>query len=92
MSHDPFGGMSPNAIQSYPNASAVTPHDVTGFLVPARALWIGGAGNVAYMPRNHADGSAAIVLVGVPAGTVLMVWARQVFSTGTTATNIVALW
>lgn len=64
---------------------AVTPSDST--VIPYfRALWIGGAGDVAV---KFANGSTA-THVGVPAATVLPVQGTQVLATGTTATNIVA--
>lgn len=65
---------------------AVTPSDST--IIPwFRALWVGGAGSVAV---KFANGSTA-TLVGVPAATVLPVQGTQVLATGTTATDIVAL-
>lgn len=66
--------------------AAVTPNNDT--VIPYfRALWIGGAGDVAV---KFANGSTA-TLVGVPAATVLPVQGTQVLAAGTTATNIVAL-
>ena len=53
-----------------------------------RALWVGGSGNIAL---TFEDGSAA-TLAGVPCGTILQVRAKIVAATGTTATNIVALY
>lgn len=54
-----------------------------------RALWIGGAGNVAVISEND---TSAVTLVGCAAGQVVPVRARQVMSTNTTATSIVALY
>lgn len=51
-------------------------------------LYIGGAGDVAI---ETFDGNQ-ITLAGVNAGQFLPVMVRKVLSTGTTATNIVALW
>lgn len=66
--------------------AAVTPSDSTD-LGPVRALYVGGAGNVAI---RAAGDSAATTHTGVPAGAVLPIRARYVYSTGTTATGIVA--
>lgn len=55
-----------------------------------RALWIGGTGDVAIVAEN--DGTTAVTIVGVPAGTLLPVRAKRVNSTNTTATAIVALY
>lgn len=50
------------------------------------ALFVGGAGDVAV---KGADGVLATFTV--PAGVTLSIQPRQVLSTGTTATNIIAL-
>jgi len=73
---------------TYHGFAAVTPSDAT--LLNGRALWVGGAGNVAL----SIDGTtAAVTLVGVAAGTLLPVSLNggRVMSTGTTATSIVLL-
>lgn len=69
-------------------AAAVTPNDSTDLTVIARALYIGGAGDVKI---NAADGST-VTFSGVLAGSILPVRAARVYSTGTTATNIVAIY
>lgn len=51
-------------------------------------LYIGGTGNVRVLTIGGDD----VVFNAVPAGTTLQVKVRKVFSTNTTATNIVALW
>lgn len=53
----------------------------------ARALWIGGAGDLDLV---LADGDR-VTLAGVPAGTLLPLRARAL-RPGTTATGVVALW
>lgn len=68
-------------------AIAVTPHDSTNFGGVARALYVGGAGNVVVVFVNDTTGT----FVGVPAGAVLPVLCKRVNSTNTTATNILAL-
>lgn len=70
----------------YTKAVAVTPSDAT--VVNARALYIGGAGNVAIKTDSAAT---AVTFIAPPVGTVLKVQAFNVMSTNTTATNIVAL-
>lgn len=52
-----------------------------------RAIYVGGAGDLALRDENDND----VTFVGVPAGTMLAVSPRQVRSTNTTATNIVGL-
>ena len=74
----------------YPALSlrAVTPHDTNELAYLPKALYIGGAGNIALIALE--DG-AAVTLVGVQAGAIIPVRAKVVKATGTTATNIVAM-
>lgn len=69
-------------------AFAVTPNDSTDLTTPARALYVGGAGNIALVCTR---GGPTVSFVGVAAGTVLPVFTYRVLATGTSATNIVAL-
>lgn len=69
------------------SAVAVTPHDTTELASVSRALFVGGAGNLACL---MADGTTC-TFTGVVAGTVLPIRVRRVNSTSTTATSIVAL-
>lgn len=68
--------------------AAVTPSDTVDFDDLARALYVGGAGNVVAV--RH-DGTT-VTFTGVQAGTVLPIAVRRVNSTSTTATSIVALY
>lgn len=71
--------------------AAITPNDSADLSIFTRAIYVGVAGDVACI--GSADGlTASIVFKAVPAGTVLPVAARRVFATGTTATNLVALY
>lgn len=51
-------------------------------------LFIGGAGNLRVLTAGGDD----VTFTGVLAGSFLPVQVTRVFSTGTTATNIIALW
>jgi len=51
-------------------------------------LFIGGAGNLRVLTAGGDD----VTFTGVLAGSFLPVQVKRVFATGTTATNIVALW
>ena len=67
---------------------AVTPHDVNPIPGgPARALYIGSAGDVAAV--NEAG--ATVVFTNVPAGSVLPIEVAIVKEESTTATGIIAL-
>lgn len=72
--------------------AAVTKHDTNdvarvGNEYP-RALWVGGAGNVAMVAIDGSVGT----LEGVAAGTLLPVRFKRVNSTNTTATLMVAIY
>jgi len=70
-------------------AAAVTPNDSTDLTIsPARALYIGGAGNISV---DTAAGDT-VTFSGVTAGMILPVSVKRVRSTSTTATLIVALY
>ena len=43
---------------------SITPSNTVNLTEPARALYVGGAGNISIQPL----GGAAVTLVGVPAG------------------------
>jgi hypothetical protein len=69
-------------------AVAVTPSDSTDLTSLCRALYVGSGGTVNV---DVADGST-VAFVGVIGGTILPVRVARVRATGTTATNIVALY
>lgn len=75
------------------NSVNATPSDSTVLAQVSNALYVGGAGNVAIrwgIPQSGAQANG--FFANVPAGTVLHVRADKIFSTGTTATNIVVLY
>jgi hypothetical protein len=71
------------------NALAVTTHDTTALAPIARALYVGTTGSVVL---RAVGSSADVTFVGVPAGAIIPVYAQYVRATGTTASNIVALY
>jgi hypothetical protein len=79
------------------SAAAVTPSDTTN--IPSVStedgsgnngcvLYVGGAGDVKVLTV----GGNEVTLVGIAAGTFIPIQVLRVFATGTTATNIVAIW
>lgn len=74
------------SLSTYTNANAVTPSDST--TIPrAKGLYIGVSGDV----KVQMVGSpTAVIIKAAPVG-ILPVEVTQVFATGTTATNILAL-
>ena len=75
-------------------AAAVTPSDtsnipsINGGVNNGCILYVGGAGNVKVLTI----GGDEVTLFSAQAGLVIPVKVLKVFATGTTATNIVALW
>ena len=75
-------------------AAAVTPSDtsnipsINGGVNNGCILYVGGAGNVKVLTT----GGDEVTLFSAQAGLVIPVKVLKVFATGTTATNIVALW
>jgi len=68
---------------------AVTPSDATILDTGCKGLIIGGAGNLSYWTRT---GPALISALPVVAGQTLVGEVTRVMSTGTTATNIIAMY
>lgn len=85
---DKFSNHAPGLESPIQNAAAVTPNDSTDLANFARALWVGGEGNVAL----DTVGGDTVTFTAVPAGTILPVRVARVRSTSTTATNIIAVW
>lgn len=79
---------SNNVVDPASNAAAVTPNDSTDLAATSRALFVGGAGNIAVTMA----GGQSITFTGVTAGAVLPIRVTRILLTGTTATNIVAVW
>lgn len=69
-------------------ASEVTPSDGSDLATAARALYVGGSGDVKIDTPN----GDTVTFQDVVAGSLLPVRANRVYATGTTATNIVALY
>ena len=65
---------------------AITKSDTTVYDPPLKALWVGGAGDVAVIA---ADDSAAVTISGVNGGQIIPVSISRVMSTNTTATLMV---
>ena len=82
--------VQPNFRGSNPadNAAAVTPNDSSDLTNTARALYVGGTGNV----KVDTAAGDTVTFSSVPAGAIIPVRVKRVYSTGTTATNIVALY
>lgn len=75
-------------------AATVTPSDtaripdVAGGVNNGCVLYVGGAGNL----KVETVGGDEVTFVGINTGAFLPVQVVKVFATGTSATNILALW
>lgn len=70
------------------HAAVVTPSDTVNLSPPARMLWIGGAGAL----KVDTISGETVTLSAVPAGSRIPLQVRRVYSTGTAATAIIALY
>jgi len=75
-------------------AAPVTPSDtaripdISGGVNNGCVLYVGGAGNL----KVETIGGDEVTFVGINTGAFIPVQVVKVFSTGTSATNILALW
>jgi len=68
-------------------AFAITKNDDNELAYVTKAIYVGGAGDVAVRMYDGTD----VTFAGVAAGTILPIMVKRVLSTGTDATNIVGL-
>ncbi len=91
----PVTATDPNTTQvkgngpPYTRAVALTKHDTDELAEVSNALFVGGAGAVAVKLQGS---STTVVFPAVPAGTTIQIRVRQLMSTSTDATSIVALY
>lgn len=78
----------PGLVGPCEHAAAITPNDSTDLTVTTRAIYVGGGGGIVIVTK----GGEEVTLAGAAAGSVLPVRVARVKSTGTTATDLVALW
>ena len=81
--------LSADATVSAHRAATINPNNTLVFEQPTRGIYVGSFGNLTV---DMADGGSSILFVGVQGGTVLPIQVTRVYSTGTTATNMVGLY
>lgn len=69
-------------------AAVLTLHDTNELAVYSRAIYVGGTGN---LKVTMVDGSTP-TFTAIPVGTILPICVKVAWSTGSTATNVVALY
>jgi hypothetical protein len=77
-----------NYVSPAQGAFVPTQHDSNNEAQPGRALFVGGAGNV----KLTTIAGENVTFTGVLAGSILPVAFQRIWSTGTTATNMVGLY
>lgn len=75
------------SLSSATTATAVTPSDSDQLTPPSRAVYVGGAGDLAVQMA----GGGTATFVGVAAGATLPLCVDKVLATGTTATSVLLL-
>jgi len=71
-------------------AAAITPSDIED-IVPTNGIYVGAAGDLEVTLKGMADGES-IVFKGLVAGMIHPIRAKRIWSTNTTATNILAIY
>lgn len=95
---EPFDGFlgaqsEQNQLDSPPkNHVAVVPHDTTNLTHLARAVYVGVGGDVSVEMLGVDGNPLSLVYKNVPSGSYLLGRIRRVNSTGTNATNMIAVW
>lgn len=85
---DQYSNIAPTLTSPALDAAAVIPDDTDDLPNITRALYVGGAGDIAVEMMS----GSSVVLRAVPGGALVPLRARRVLSAGTTATHIVAMW
>ncbi len=85
---DSFSTFAPGLDDPAHGAAAITPHDTNELAYVTRAIYVGGTGD---LKLTTVDGST-VTFQSVPVGTIFRIRAKLVFSTGTTATKLVAMY
>lgn len=89
MATDTYKYQAGNILSGSKSFEAITPDDATQLTRLPRAIYIGGAGDLIVQGQ---DDTTDTTFVGLSAGQVLDIRPKFVKATGTTATNIVALY
>lgn len=86
--NDPFENIRPSLESPPAGALEVTPDDNVDLATASRGFYIGGGGDLTVIML---DGGNQVTLKGINTGQILPLRVSRVMATGTTATNIVAV-
>ena len=85
--NDQFSTFGAGITSPAENAAAITPSNSVDLDYVTRAIYVGGAGNLAVVMK----GGDTVTFFGAVAGSVIPIRAARVLATGTTATSLVGL-
>lgn len=85
---DAFQSHSANLATPGENAFAVTPNDSADMDFVTRAIYVGVAGNV----KMTLLGGTTVTFVGLVAGGLYPLRVKRIWSTGTTASNLIGVY
>ncbi len=85
---DPYTSVPDSLIAPARHAFQVTPQDNVDLSLPAKALYVGSAGDISL---RAVGSSTPVLLRNVPNGSVLAIRVAEIRATGTTATDIIGL-
>jgi len=88
---DPYFKIPSSVSDPAAHCYAVTPNDSIDIPTTAKAIYVGTTGDIKVELAGDNVG-VATVFKTVPAGAFLPIRARRIWATGTTATNIVAMY
>jgi len=80
--------LSADATVSARRAVEVVTSDATIYVQPTRGVYVGTTGNL----KVDMVSGGTVTFVSVPGGSLLPVQVERIYATGTTATNIIALY
>lgn len=84
---DPFKNQASSVTSPASEAEVITPNDTAALLVPTRALYVGGAGDV----RVEMLSGDVVSFSNMQGGVFYPIRITKVLATGTTATNMVGV-
>lgn len=85
---DNFGNLLSGLESPARNAAEITPHDTNDLALVTRGIYVGVAGNLKVETAN----GDVVTFVDLAAGMIHPIMCKQVYATGTTATDIVGVW
>lgn len=85
---DSFSGNQSGLESPAAGGAAITPHDSNELATWSRGIYVGTGGNIAVTMANGVD----VTFTAVPQGVILPIRTKIVKATGTTASNLIALY